>query len=117
MRGIPIPMPIFAPLDRPLLVGVGDGLAVTVTSAGAKDVRRVVPVGVIVAAEKLARSELCHMIGIPSPYIFQVASVTVVVRRVDGTTHSLFPFSVGCIYDNVDVLEVKEEWQEWPSPS
>jgi len=117
MIGIPSPRPIFAPADKPVFDGVGVGLAVTVTSAGLLAVELVVFPDVVAAAANFAMSELCHMIGIPSPYMFQVASVTVVVRKVEGTTHSLSPFKVGKRYVTVDVFDVNDEWHEWPSPS
>lgn len=115
--GIPSPKPIFAPVDKPVFDGVGVGVAVTVTCAGWLVVGPVAFPDVVAAAANFAISELCHMIGIPSPYTFQVASVTVVVCRVEGTTHWLSPFKVGDIYVTVDVLDVNDEWHEWPSPS
>jgi hypothetical protein len=67
-KGIPIPIPIFAPLVRPFgLAGrVEEGVEDVVV--GEEEVSEVV-VGVDfpVAAANDARSELCHHTGIPSP--------------------------------------------------
>jgi hypothetical protein len=80
-KGIPTPMPIFAPLDNPFGLGVVVGVFVAVDVGievgtevdciGVLDVCEVMEklVEVSVAAENALRSELCHHTGISPPHI------------------------------------------------
>ena len=70
--GMPIPMPIFAPLDNPLGLGVmvEELVVVGVVYVGMEDGRVVVGEldKLFVASANAAKSELCHHTGMPSPY-------------------------------------------------
>ena len=87
-NGMPIPMPIFAPLDNPFrlgvvveeLVDVGVGCVGVVDGCIAED--EVDELLVVVAST--SKSELCHHTGMPSPYMVKVdvLATTVVVLGI-----------------------------------
>lgn len=71
--GMPIPMPIFAPLDNPFGLGVVVVELVDVDVGCVEVVDGCVAVDELdklsVAAANTFKSELCHHTGMPSPYM------------------------------------------------
>jgi hypothetical protein len=66
--GIPTPIPIFAPLERPFVLAGRVEEGVEDVAVREEEVGEFVGVvGCPVAAANAARSELCHHTGIPSP--------------------------------------------------
>jgi hypothetical protein len=88
-RGMHTPIAALAPVESPLGPGSGgggEGVAVAVVADVTGEELGVLRDEVVSdAAENAARSELCHQIGIPSPYILYIPVSIVVVLALPRT--------------------------------
>jgi hypothetical protein len=94
-RGMHTPIAAFAPVESPLDPGLGGNGEDVPVAIGVENIGEELAVVVSVdelrdevvsdAAENTAKSELCHQIGIPSPYMLYSPVPTVVVLGLPWT--------------------------------